>query len=345
MANHESAQPNTQNELNARLFSLSIENEARLQKAEHTCRHYEIKINAQNELIGDLVDAIHDMTGSSSGDNTLSEATCRLITQNARRVSDLSEEVEKMKLMLMLMQQIQVSNTVCKHSDDQNDTPEMKNGNDTNGFEDVQSSELSTSSVSSSSSPITEIEEAYARLEKEIIRMNLRCKYLERSLKTLKHKNMELGVRSIKSLQNKKRQIHNLEEERQRRLELQATAEERVLQLENELHELKKNSCREDIFREDVFQGQQPINDSEESVIAIKQIPRNDNAKEKETGGIKPLRGVDHCRELVMLRNKMLRRNTDFVPPLLVAVNESSEGSDHSDDSEDESIQCLVALQ
>ena len=311
--------PTTRSEFNARLLSLSNQNEeleARLWEAEQSCQHYQIKINAQHALVVDLMDAIHALAASSSSEidnnsgGNIPEEMCVLLTQNARRVSELSQEVERMKLQLM--QQIHAPNVTIENSSFKSDRSEANDNVDK--YEDI------PSSVSSSSSS-TESGEKATQCMEELARAKSRCESLERSLEALKRKNTEREMRSMKSLRNMRWQISELEEERKRRLDLQITAEKRVIHLETELRQ----------YREQTFQH---LKNQESEII----VTENQSDTDLENIKSSTLKGVDYCRELVMLRNKVFRNSEDCFPLDLVAVSEDTGADDDSDNSEDECI-------
>jgi len=322
--------PTTRSDFNARLLSLSIQNEeleARLRETEQICDRYEIKMKAQHALVVNLTDAIHAMANTTSSVNadtngsSIPEEMCSLFTRNARRMSELSQEVEIMKLLLA--QQVQGRNKSMDQME-----PSATNNNDDDDENASTTSSVSSSSSSSSPSSSIKSDENIALLEDELNSMKSQCQSLERSFKTLKRKNMEREVRGLKSLRNMRRQVSELEQERKRRLDLQATAETRVVQLENELDELK----------EKIFLQERPFI----SDIIAEQKQKDSDTEERFLDDINSstLKGVDHCREMVMLRNKVLRQSEDYYPPSLVTVSEDSDGSD---ESEDECGPCMKA--
>lgn len=351
--------PTTRREFNARLLSLSIRNEEleeRLREAEQSHRHDEIKKKTQFALLGDLLDAIHSMsnsnsssgdddndsdTGGANTDTNIPEEMCILFTNNLQRISDLSEEVERLKLQLL--QQIQVPRSFGNDSNSQNN-PSQDNDDD-DGFVEIslndnrkENSFSSTSSTSStsSSSILIEPDQQTIHLEEEIVRVNSKCSSLERSFKTLKRKNAEREIRGIKSLRRMKRQVDGLEDERRRRLDLQAAAEERAHQLEIEVDHLQQKTTRKGgvFLLQRNQQQQQPPND-EPSEIAFEENKRDGNQEERaeiETDPSPTTNGLDGCRELTMVRNQRWRDNQDSFPPLLVAVNEEREDSEGSED-------------
>jgi len=341
--------PTTRIDFNARLLSLSIQNEeleARHRETEQICDRYEIKVKAQHALVVNLTDAIHAMANTTSCANTdtnggsIPEEMCSLFTRNARRISELSQEVEIMKLLLA--QQVQGGNVVMNKSTDQinksadelNKSMDQMEPSATYNDDDDDENASTTSSVSSSSSSSSssiKSDENIALLEDELDSVKSQCQSLERSFQTLKRKNMGREVRSLKSLRNMRRQVSELEQERKRRLDLQATAETRVVQLENELDEL----------REKIFRRERPVIPD----IIAEQNQKDSDTEERFLDDVNSstLKGVDHCREMVMLRNKVLRQSEDYYPPSLVTVSEDSEGSDESDESEDECGPCMNA--
>jgi len=336
MSYQQSTKLTTRSDFNAKLLFLSNRNgelEGRLRDADQSCQRYEAKINAQHALVVDLMDAIHALAASPSNKNdnasggNIPEEMCVLLTKNARRVSELSQEVEMMKLQLI--QRIQVPNIIIENSGNQSDPSEKDDDDDDDDnnvdeYEDIPSSSSTTSSVSStSSSSYTESQEKLTQLTQELNHVNSRCESLERSFKTLKRKNMDREMRSMKSLRNMRWQISELEEERKRRLDLQITAEERVLELENELHELKQQTFHESRFR----RQHQPITENQ-SDTDLKDVKSS------------TLKGVDHCRALAMLRNKVFRKSEDYFPQDLEAVSEDSGASDDSDESDDSEDEC-----
>merc|ERR1712003_286633 len=121
---------------------------------------------------------------------------------------------------------------------------------------------------------------------------------------------------------NMRKQLDDLEKERHRRLNLQASAEERAMHLEVELCELKQiMKLNQGVFR----QQQQPETFVEAN--AGDDTIWEQNERDAEQSGKK---GVDHCRELVILRNQVSRK-LDSTLPLLVAVSEEEE-SENSED-------------
>ena len=323
MIQNRSTKPPTRGEFNAKLLSLSNRNkelEEKLREAEQSCQSYEIKNYSQHALILDLTDTIHSMTNYPSGDNddsggagtNIPEEICLLLTKNARRVSDLSEELAKMNLQLQ--NQMQVLSVVENNDNHNNKNVEFvdiplhdnEKGNSTSS---------STSSISSLSSSLSLVSEP-EQVEQEIVRVSSRCESLERSLKTMKRKYTEREVKSMKSLRKMRHQIDGLEQERRRRLDLQAAAEERAHQLEFELYQLRQDKNRE---------GVPP------GILFERKLSDGNNRGERRHSETNPstTKGLDHCRKLAMQRNQQLRMG-DWFAPLLVPVSEESE------DSEDE---------
>lgn len=325
-SNNRSTKPTTRSEFSSRLQSLSTENEEledRVREAEQKCKRYEMKNNSHHSLIVDLMDAIHSLAKSPTDDieSSISEEMCLLLTKKAKQVSDLSEEVERLKLQVREQTEVARSAIVkfAVHNDDESENDD----DDDVDFEDISlcdnenENSSSASLASSSTSLSSDSGDDTTELEDKIFRIGTKCKSLERSLKTLKRKNTEREIRSMKSLRNMRRQVDSLEQERKRRLDLQASAEERVLQLEIEVHQLKQDNYLHDIYRQ---QPQQPPEDRPESPnVGIVGEPKQ---IETDPSGRK---GIDRCRELIMLRNQL---DNDLYPPLLLAVSEESEGSD-----------------
>jgi len=296
---------------------------------------YKAKNKAHRDLILDLMETIHCLKASPSDDNESSggsekdsriiEKMCHLLTKNAQRVSDLSEEVERMKSRLR--KQVQGSTGARQNFDD--DSDESEHDEDDAEFVDVSLCDneddyipcLSGSSSSSSSQTPTSGQQTI-RLEEEIVRVSSKCTSLERSLATLKRKSTERELRSMKSLRNMRRQIENLEQERRRRLDLQTNAEERALELEIQILELKQENSRQDIFRRQDPQQDQP------------QSPEDSNMRETRRIELDPLakKGIDSCRKVIMMRNQL---DKESYPPILLVVSEESE------DSEDDFRSCV----
>lgn len=258
-----------------------------------------------------LMDAIHAMSKPQSDDNDsgdgssphIPEELCLLLTKNAQRVSELSQEVELMKLQLLY-----------KMKGDDVPNSDFYYDNDDEEFDDIDLSDtdkdnLSTSTTSTSSFSISERSQKDIDLEEEIDRVNSKCESLQRSMKALKRKNTEREYRAMKSLKNMRKQIDVLEEERRRRVEMQTSAEERATKLQNELDQLK-----------------QKMNEETQS-----ELLSDSNTEEEISGETNPLtsKAVEHCRDVVMLRNK---QNQNLVCPPLVAVRENSELSGISED-------------
>ena len=325
----------TRSEINSRLQTLSTRNkelETELQEVEETCQQYDARNKAQHELIQNLKETIHFLAVSPSDDKEtrsgdeksakIPEKMCLLLTKNAHRVSDLVEEVERMKFLLKKQKQVTSGfqnsygddSDESEHDEDDVEFVDVSLGDNDNDYVPATSISLS---FSSSETPASGHE--IIRLEEEIVRISSKCSSLDRSLNTLKRKNAEREVRSMKSLRNMRQQVENLEQERRRRLDLQTNAEERALQLEIELHELRQENNRQNIFR----RQQQPVQEQLESlekgnIEDTTPIESGESAK----------RGIDHCRELIMLRNRL---DQDSFPPLLRSVSEESEDSKESE--------------
>jgi len=323
MIQDRSTKPTTRSQFNTKLLSLSNRNKEvkeKLREAEQSCQSYKIKNFLQHALILDLTDTIHSMANSPSGDSddsggagtNIPEEICLLLTKNARRVSDLSEEVAKMKLQLQNQMQVL---SVAKNNENHNNNDVLFVDIPLHDNEKGNSTPSSASSISSLSSSLSLLSEP-EQVEKEIVRVSSRCESLERSLKTMKRKNTEREVKGMKSLRKMRHQIDGLEQERRRRLDLQAAAEARALQLESELYQLRQEKNREGVPPEILFER--------------KQLDVNNRGRRKysETNP-STTKGLDHCRKLVMQRNQQLRMG-DWFAPLLVPVSEESE------DSEDE---------
>lgn len=352
MSYRQSTIPTTRRDFSARLLSLSIHNEeleARLRESEQTCQRYEIKIKAQHSLVVDLMDAVHAMANSPSGESddidggSIPEEICVLFTRNAQRVSELIQEVERMKISFA--QRIQIPNDEIQESSYQKILSKTNDGDYDDEYEDIPSNISISSLLSSSSSSTTESEEEIAQVKEELISVKSKCMSLQRSVATLKGKNTQREVRSMKSLRTMRWQISELEEERKRRLDLQASAEARVVELENELHELRERTLQEN----SIFRRQQPgKNHGTEIVVEQNQLDKNQpdsNTEEKSVDDVKfsTMKGVDHCRAMVMLRNKVFRKSEDYYPRTLVTVSEDNVDSEESDDSEDECNSCMYS--
>merc|ERR1712176_1742198 len=86
-------------------------------------------------------------------------------------------------------------------------------------------SSLASSSPSSSSRIMIEPDKQNQTIkhEEEMERVNSRCESLERSIRTLKRKNAQREIRNMKNMKNMRKQLDDLEKERHRRLNLQAS--------------------------------------------------------------------------------------------------------------------------
>jgi len=292
---------------------------------------YEAKNKAQHGLILNLMETIHSLKASPSDDSKSSGSEkdsktiakmCHLLTKNAQRAADLSEEVERMKSRLR--KYVQESADARQKNDE--DSDESEHYEDDAEFVDVSLCDneddyiscLSGSSSFSSSQTSTSRQQTI-RFEEEIVRISSKCTSLERSLSTLKRKNAERELRSMKSLRNMRQQIESLEQERKRRLVLQTNAEERALELEIQILELKEENRRQDVFRR-----QQPQQDKLES-------PVHSSRREKKRDDFDPLtkKAIDSCREVIMMRNQLDKVS---YPPILLVVSEESENSEKSED-------------
>merc|ERR1719254_294159 len=114
-------------------------------------------------------------------------------------------------MKLLLAQQIQVRNIISNRSSNHMVPTYSKDDDNNDHDNDEHDDDVSTtSSVSSSSSSSTmESEENIASLEEELNTVKSQCRSLERSFDTLRRKNMEREVRSLKSLRNMRRQVSN----------------------------------------------------------------------------------------------------------------------------------------
>lgn len=308
MVSLRSSIPTTRSEFNARLLSLTARNEEleeRLFHAEESCQDYQLKLQSQHDLVGNLMDAIHAMTKPQSDDNDsndgsnthIPEELCLLLTKNAQRVAELTQEVEHMKSLLL--------NKMHDGNGSNNDF--YYENNDDAEFDDIDLSDsekdnLSVSTSSTSSFSISDRSKENMDLKEEIDRVLYKCESLERSMKALKRNNSQREVRAMKSLKNMRRQVDTLEEERRRRVQMQIAAEERAEKLQIELDKLKQKT--------------------NERTQSERLIDNNSGGKASvETNSSIP-EGVDHCRNLVILRNKY---DHDFLPPPLVALKENTE--------------------
>jgi hypothetical protein len=301
--------PTTRSEFNARLLFLTARNEEleeRLLFAEESCQDYQIKLQSQHDLSSNLMDAIHAMTksesdnnDSSDGSNThIPEELCLLLTKNAQRVAELSQEVEHMKLLLL-----------NKMQDGNGPNNDFYYENGDGEFDDIdlcdtEKDNLSVSTTSTSSFSISDRSRENIDLKDEVERVTNKCESLERSMKALKRNNTQREVRAMKSLKNMKRQVVNLEAERRRRVEMQFSAEERADKLQIELDQMK-----------------QETNERTQSERLAETASEETNSSTSK--------GVDHCRNLVILRNK---QDQDFLPSPLVALKENSELSEVNED-------------
>jgi hypothetical protein len=301
--------------------------EEKLREAEKCCHSYEMKNKSQHGLIVDLTDAIHSMASSSSdvNDTKIPEEMSLLLTKNALRISELCEEVARMKIELLKQakdrkyEENNGDEDIYSHSD--SDDEEDDNDDDDEDdyrFDDVSLDDKEKESLS------FEVEEEKNALEEEYVRVSSKCESLERSLETLKRKNSEREIRSMRSLRNMRRQIDSLEQERKRRLDLQASAEDRALQLEIEVHQLKQKLAREDAS------GHQQLTKDQRLETEFDGNKRARNHYEFDPSAAK---GLNKCRKFVMMRNQLMRVTDVSSPPKLVAV---SEESDDSEDSEDD---------
>jgi len=297
--------PTTRSEFNARLLFLTARNEEleeRLLHAEESCQDYHIRLQSQHDLASNLMDAIHAMTkpesdnnDSSDGCNTnIPEELCLLLTKNAQRIAELSQEVEHMKLLLLNKIQDgngQNNDFYYENGDGKFDDVDMcDNGNDN----------LSVSTTSTSSFSISDRSKENVDLKEEIDRVNYKCESLKRSMKALKRNNGKREIRAMKSLKNMKTKVDTLEEERRRRVEMQFSAEERADKMQIELDQLK-----------------QKTNEGTQSERLTETASDETNSSTSK--------GVDRCRNLVILRNK---QDQDFFPSSLVALKENSELSE-----------------
>jgi len=276
--------PTTRSEYNARLLFLTARNEEleeRLLHAEESCQDYHIRLQSQHDLASNLMDAIHAMTktesdnnDSSDGSNThFPEELCLLLTKNAQRVAELSHEVEHMKQLML--NKMQVDNS-------QNSDFYYENGD--GEFDDIDvcytgKDNLSVSTTSTSSCSISDRSKENIDLKEEIDRVNYKCESLERSMKALKRNNSQREMRAMKSLKHMKRKVDTLEAERRRRVAMQFSAEERADKMQIELDQLKQKTN----------EGTQS-----ERLTEIASDETNSSTS----------KGVDHCRNLVILRNK-----------------------------------------
>jgi len=277
-----------------------------------------MKNKSQHDLIVDLMDAIHSMASSSSDDNAtkIPEEMCLLLTKNALRISELCEEVARMKIELLKQaddRKYEENNgdddsDSDRDSDSESDDIDDDDENDYR-FDDVSLGDKEKDSLS------FEVEEEKSELVEEYVRVSSKCESLERSLETLKRKNSEREIRSMRSLRNMRRQIDSLEQERKRRLDLQASAEDRALQLEIEVHELKQKLARED-------------------ASGPQQLTKDGNKGERKQCEFDPptAKGLNKCREYVMMRKQLMRLTDVSSPPKLVAVSEESDDSEESED-------------
>lgn len=356
------------------MISLSNRNqelEESLREAQQSCQRYQIKSNVQNILIKELVDAIHSMAqrpsndknndeNSNSNNININEDACLLLTKNARRIADLSMEIEKMKLQQQEQEQL-FPTSPNKYSD--GDDHNRSNDDDDVRFEDIpldgNVNRSMTSSSSSSSSLLM-----LAELEEENIHIKSKCDSLERSVHTLKHKNTEREVRSMMSLRNMRGQIDDLNEERKRRLNMQVSVEECAFRLQEEINQIKKNRCEQKIFllREKqqqrrrqngmasndntsellLFEDPARQKGEEEIIFSLSNIcddsgSRSSSNNNKRSENNSTSRSLNRSREMVMARNELSRSNSnhDSFPPLLMAVSEddSEDDDDHSDAS------------
>jgi len=308
MVSIRSSIPTTRSEYNARLLFLTARNEEleeRLLHAEESCQDYHIRLQSQHDLASNLMDAIHAMTktesdnnDSSDGSNThFPEELCLLLTKNAQRVAELSHEVEHMKQLML--NKMQVDNS-------QNSDFYYENGD--GEFDDIDvcytgKDNLSVSTTSTSSCSISDRSKENIDLKEEIDRVNYKCESLERSMKALKRNNSQREMRAMKSLKHMKRKVDTLEAERRRRVAMQFSAEERADKMQIELDQLKQKTN----------EGTQS-----ERLTEIASDETNSSTS----------KGVDHCRNLVILRNK---QDQDFFPLPLVALKENSELSEVSE--------------
>lgn len=340
MIQHRSSKLTTRSEVNSRLQTLSIRNEeleTKLHEAEETCQHYEAKNKAQHALIQNLMETINSLTASLPDDKEIRtsdedspkipEKICLMLTKKAQRISDLVEEVERMKFRLKKEMKVPISfETNYEHDSDESEHDE----------EDVAFVDISLSDTENDYAPITSFSSSFSssetpmsgqetiRLEEEIVRISSKCRSLERSLDALKRKSAEREVRSMKSLRNMRQQVESLEQERRRRLDLQSNAEERALQLEIELLELRQENNRQQIFRRQQQSPQEQIESLVNGNIGGAK-PKESDSSMKE--------GIDRCRNINMQRNQL---GKDSCPPLLLSVSEESESSEESQGSDDD---------
>jgi len=339
MIHYQSTKLTTRSEVNSRLQTLSTRNEElekKLHEAEETCQHYEAKNRAQHALIQGLMETIDSLStfspnnkecGSSDEESTkFPEKICLMLTKKAQRISDLVEEVERMKFRLKKQREIPIS----FQTNYEDDFEESEHDEDDVDFVDVSLSETENDYV-----PITSVSSSFSssetrmsgqesiHLEEEIVRISSKCQSLERSLDTLKRKSVEREVRSMKSLRNMRQQVESLEQERRRRLDLQSSAEERAMKLEIELLELREEKNRQQIFR----RQQRSLTEQAESLES-----GNIGDTKPTESDLSIKKGIDRCREIIMLRNQL---DKDSCPPLLVSVSEESESSEESQESDD----------
>jgi len=183
-------------------------------------------------------------------------------------------------------------------------------------------------------------------LKDENIHIKSRCDSLEGSMDTLKRKHTEREVRSMLSLRNIKCQLDELELERKRRIDMQASAEERACRLERQISDITSNRSRrwhqevhgdgaksmislEDSRQQD---GKEIVffssaSSSASSTASSSSSDASDTSSECTNHEDKNelfARNLNRCRETVMLQKELFRSNPDSFPPLLVTVSEDS---------------------
>mmetsp|Transcript_23494 Transcript_23494/g.65215 ORF Transcript_23494/g.65215 Transcript_23494/m.65215 type:complete len:350 (-) Transcript_23494:129-1178(-) len=330
----------TRSGINARLISLSSRNqelEEKLEESERACQRYRIKTNMQNVFISELMDAIHSMSHSSDGSSSATvntEDTRHLLTKNARRIFELSMELEKMKL-----QQERVTPAFSANNSSEQTDP-SGNGNDR--IDDTDLGDNDTIIKSAASPTVYKV--VINKLKEENGHLNSKCKALERSMETLKHKQREVEARSMISLKNMRHQLNEMEKERKRRIDMQALAEERASRLK-EVFEISRkrggivrsrqqleDQSKAESSSDNKQHDEDEISDYSSSSGSVTSDSSTDSIND-ETKNKLIAYYLNQCRETVVLRNKMVRSNADLFPPLLVAVSEDSEDDGSDTDS------------
>jgi predicted RNase H-like nuclease (RuvC/YqgF family) len=249
MVHRTSTHQTTRDQYNQRLISLSNKNlelESSIHRVQKEYEKLEEKVSRQEIQISELRRLVRSFQSDKDDNDTCEESTDRIValTFQVEKLQRQLIEVSQRKLTAAPSQGLRILEAA---------TPIAKNEE---GFESriqdlstlTSDNHFQANSIKGRCNTCIQYDELVNNLEVELKEFRNKNEALERSVKTLKSKNIEREVRSMTSLRQMRKQIDMLEHERKRRQEIHTSLEERVSILEAE-KEIDWNEIQELVMK------------------------------------------------------------------------------------------------